>query len=71
MMIISEIKNYNMILTEKQQKSQQYHLEKLINMNILPYDQRRVIQQPKFTYSTLGKLLKKQQKQLRIKAKSK
>ena len=60
-----------MILTEKQQKSQQYHLEKLINMNILPYDQRRVIEQPKFTYSTLGKLFKKQQKQLRIKAKSK
>ena len=48
-----------MILPEKQQKSQQYHLEKLINMNILPYDQRRVIEQPKFTYSTLGKLLKK------------
>ena len=28
-------KNYNMILTEKQQKYQLYHLEKLINMNIL------------------------------------
>ena len=27
--------NYNMILTEKQQKYQLYHLEKLINMNIL------------------------------------
>ena len=28
-------KNYNMILTEKQQKYQHYHLEKFINMNIL------------------------------------
>ena len=27
--------NYNMILTEKLQKYQLYHLEKLINMNIL------------------------------------
>ena len=30
-----EIKNYNTILTEKQQKYQHYHLEKFINMNIL------------------------------------
>ena len=30
-----EIKNYNKILTEKQQKYQHYHLEKLINMNVL------------------------------------
>ena len=30
-----EMKNCNMILTEKQQKSQHYHLEKLINMDIL------------------------------------
>ena len=29
------IKNYNIMLTEKQQKCQHYHLEKLINMNIL------------------------------------
>ena len=35
-MIRSEMKNCNMILTEKQQKNQHYHLEKLINMNILP-----------------------------------
>ena len=28
-------KNYNMILTETQYKYQLYHLEKLINMNIL------------------------------------
>ena len=31
----SEMKNYNMILTEKQQKYQLYHLEKLKNINIL------------------------------------
>ena len=30
-----EIKNYNKILTEKQQKYQHYHLEKLINVNVL------------------------------------
>ena len=34
-MIRLEMKNWNMILTETQQKNQQYHLEKLINMNIL------------------------------------
>ena len=30
-----EIKDCNMILIEKQQKYQHYHLEKWINMNIL------------------------------------
>ena len=30
-----EMKKCNMILTEKQQKYQLYHLEKLINMNLL------------------------------------
>ena len=34
-MIGLEIKNYNMILTEKQQKYQHFHLERLINMEIL------------------------------------
>ena len=34
-MIRLEMKNCNMILTEKQQKYQHYYLEKLINMNIL------------------------------------
>ena len=34
-MIRFKMKNYNMILTEKQQKYQYYHLEKFINMNIL------------------------------------
>ena len=34
-MIRLEMKNYNMVLTEKKQKYQHYHLEKFINMNIL------------------------------------
>ena len=34
-MIKLKKKNYNMILTEKQQKYQHYDLEKLTNMNIL------------------------------------
>ena len=34
-MIRLEMENYNMILTEKQRKYQHYHVQKLINMNIL------------------------------------
>ena len=34
-MIRLEMKNYNMILREEQQKYRLYHLEKLIKMNIL------------------------------------
>ena len=33
-MLRLEMKSYNLILTEKQQKYQHYHLEKSINMNI-------------------------------------
>ena len=39
MKIDDKIKNCNMILTEKLQKYQHYHLEKLINMNILQVKQ--------------------------------
>ena len=35
LMIKLEMKNYNMILTQKRQKYQDYNLEKVINMNIL------------------------------------
>ena len=55
-----------MKLTEKQQKNQHYHLEKLINMNILqvkkhyPQIKIQVIEQSKFTYSPLGKAFEKQ-----------
>ena len=34
-MIRLRMKNYNMILTEKQHKHQLYHLKKFKNMNIL------------------------------------
>ena len=34
-MIRLKMKNYNKLLTEKQQKYQHYHEVKLINMNIL------------------------------------
>ena len=46
-MIRLEMKNCSTILTEKQQKYQDYHLEKLINLNtltgdkVLPPGQRR------------------------------
>ena len=55
-------KNYNMILTEKQTKYQLYQLLQLINMNLtgedaLLLDQKRVIEQTHFTYSSLGKPL--------------
>ena len=60
------MKNYNMILTEKEQKYQNYYPEKLINMNILPFkeilpsNQRHIIEQAKFAYSPLGKAFEEQ-----------
>ena len=51
-MIRLEMKSYNATLMENQQKYLHYHLEKLI----------KVIEQAKFTYSTLGKALEKQLK---------
>ena len=61
-MIRLEMKNCNMILTEKQQKYQLYYLEYLTGEETLPHDQRRVIEKTKFTYSPLGKYFKKQTK---------
>ena len=59
-----EMKNYNMLLTEKQQKYQHYHQLKLTNMNILQVKKyrRRMIEQATFTYSPLEKALEKQTK---------
>ena len=63
-----EINNYNMTLTEKQQKYQPYHQVKFINMNILqvkkyyPSNQRRVIEQATFTSSPMGKAFRKTDK---------
>ena len=59
------MKNCNIILTEKQHRYQHYHLKKLINMNIfyqlnylsveemLPSNQRQIIEEAMFAYSTL------------------
>ena len=68
-MIRLEMKNYNMILIEKQPKYQPYHQAKLISMNIyltgeeiLPSNQKQIIEQVRFTYSPLGKAFEKQTK---------
>ena len=64
-MIRLEMTNYNMTITEKQQKYQHYNQVKLINIFYrwsIPSDQKRVMDQAKFTYSHLGKDLDKQTK---------
>ena len=56
MMIRLEMKNCNMILTDKLQRHQHYHHVNLINVNILrseeilPSGQSQKIQQVKLTY---------------------
>ena len=65
-MIRLEMKNGYMILTEKQQKYQLYHLEKLITgEEILSSYQRQIIKPVKFTYSPLGKAFEKQTKTIK------
>ena len=60
------MKTQNTILTEKQQKYQQYCQVKLIiyeyltGKEILPPDQSRIIEQAKFKYSSLGKAFEEQ-----------
>ena len=68
-MIKLEMRNYNMILTEKQQKYQRKNksgkidkYEFLTGEEILPFDQSRIIEQAKFTYSLLGKAFEEQTK---------
>ena len=66
-MIRLEIRNCNMILTENQQKYQQFHLEKLINMNILQVKKyyfliKDITEQAKFAYSPSGKAFEKHTK---------
>ena len=67
------MKNYNMILTEKQQKHQYYQLEKLISMNILQAKVylRLIKEQAKFIYSPLSKALEKQIKTIQDQGKNK
>ena len=77
-MIKFEMKIYNMISTEKQQKYQHYHAENLKNMSTLQLKKyslshRRIgIEQAKFSYPSLGKALdlKSKQKQLKNKEKT-
>ena len=62
------MKNYNMILLEKQRNNQPYHqvkflkYEYLTGEDILPSNQQQTIEQAKFTYSPLGKVFEKQVK---------
>ena len=65
-MITLNMKNYYTILTEKQEKKH-YHLEKLININILQVKKyhlpiKKVIEQANFTHSSSEKALEKQVK---------
>ena len=72
-----KMKNYNLILTEKQGKYRHNHQVKLINMNILQlkkyYVLIKVELQDKLSLLILlyEKLLKNQLKQLKVKVKSK
>ena len=67
MMIRLEMKNCYSILTEKQQKNQHYHLEKLINMNILQVKKYYLLikDKAKFTHSPFGRAFKKQIKTIK------
>ena len=63
-MIRLQMRNCNIILTNKQQKYQQYHLEKWIYLNMLqvekvPSNQGQIIEQAKFAYPPLGKTFEK------------
>ena len=60
-MIRLEMKNYKIILTEKQLRYQLYHQSKFINMNVLLVKiYYHLIEQAKFTYVPLGKAFEKQ-----------
>ena len=70
-MIRLEMKNYSMILIEKQLKYLPYYLVKFTNTNIslvkiLPSNQQQIIGQTKFTYSPLGKAFEKQIKTIEV-----
>ena len=78
-MIRLEMKNYNMMITEKQPKfikakvksSGKIHkYEYLTGQEILPSNQQQIIEQARFTYSSFGKAFERR-KQLKIKDKNK
>ena len=74
-MISLEMKNSNTILKEKQQKYQQYNLEKSRIMNILEVkkillsNQGEIMEQFKVTDSPLGKVFENKRKQQKNKKK--
>ena len=76
-MIRLEMENYNTIITEKQKKISVFSSGKidkyefLTGKEILPTDQRRVIEQAKFIYSLLGKPFEKQTKTIENQRKNK
>ena len=49
-MIRLMMKKFDRILTEKKPKYQLYYQVRLMNMNLLPSDQSRIIEQAKLTY---------------------
>ena len=62
-MIRLEMRNYSVILIEKQLKYQLYHqvkYEYLTGEDILPSNQQQIIEQARFTYSPLQKAFEKQ-----------
>ena len=71
------MRNYNMLLTLKQQKKSALSsgkfekYEYLKGEKILPPDQRRVIEQAKFSYSPLGKAFEKQTQTIEEQGKNK
>ena len=70
-MIRLEMRNYSMVLMEKQLKYQLYQevYEDLTGEDILPSNQQQIIEQEKFTYSPLGKAFEKQRKTIEEKGK--
>ena len=61
-MIRLEMRNYSMVLMEKQLKYQLYQevYEDLTGEDILPSNQQQIIEQAKSTHSPLAKALEKQ-----------
>ena len=60
-MIRLRMKNYNMILKERQLKSGKIHkYEYFTSEDILPSTSNKIIEHAKFTYSPLGKAFEKQ-----------
>ena len=76
-MIRLEMENYNTIITEKQKKISVFSSGKidkyefLTGKEILPTDQRRVIEQARFIYSLLGKPFEKRTKTIENQRKNK